>query len=170
MLIRRLPATVILKGGLTEILAPERLALLVVSRKIGEKLLIGDSVAITVVKVAGGGVRLGVEAPPEMAVTRQELAEQIEERATPRRAGRGGPLKRAYFRHLVADVCLLGGPRLDLHAWRTDVDRRRRTVATQRAVCLDESDKSGQLIPETPAHLAGLRTGRRPTPRVCLLG
>lgn len=52
--------------------------MLVVSRKAGERLLIGDSIAVTVVKVAGGGVRLGVEAPPELAVMREELAEQIE--------------------------------------------------------------------------------------------
>jgi carbon storage regulator len=47
---------------------------LVVSRKMGERILIGDKIAITVVKVAGGAVRLGVEAPAEMAVMREELA------------------------------------------------------------------------------------------------
>ena len=51
--------------------------MLVVTRKVGERLLIGDSIAVTVVKVGAGGVRIGVEAPPEMAITREELAEQI---------------------------------------------------------------------------------------------
>jgi carbon storage regulator len=51
---------------------------LVVSRKMGERILIGDKIAITVVKVAGGAVRLGVEAPAEMAVMREELALEIQ--------------------------------------------------------------------------------------------
>jgi carbon storage regulator len=51
---------------------------LVVSRKIGERLLIGDKIAITIVKVAGGAVRLGVEAPAELAVMREELALEIQ--------------------------------------------------------------------------------------------
>jgi carbon storage regulator len=50
---------------------------LVVSRKVGERILIGDKIAITVVKVSGGGVRIGVEAPAELAVMREELAEEI---------------------------------------------------------------------------------------------
>jgi carbon storage regulator len=51
---------------------------LVVSRKIGERLLIGDKIAITIVKVAGGAVRLGVEAPPELPIMREELALEIQ--------------------------------------------------------------------------------------------
>ena len=51
--------------------------MLVVSRKIGERLLIGDKIAITIVKVAGGAVRLGVEAPPELPIMREELALEI---------------------------------------------------------------------------------------------
>ena len=50
---------------------------LVVSRKPGERILIGEKIAITVVKVAGGAVRLGIEAPPELAVMREELALEI---------------------------------------------------------------------------------------------
>jgi carbon storage regulator len=52
---------------------------LVVSRKIGERILIGDKVAVTVVKIGNGGVRIGIEAPPEMAIMREELAQQIEQ-------------------------------------------------------------------------------------------
>lgn len=51
--------------------------MLVVTRKIGERILIGDKIAITVVKVASGAVRIGVDAPPEMAVMREELAAEI---------------------------------------------------------------------------------------------
>jgi len=51
--------------------------LLVVSRKIGERVLIGEKITITVVKVSSGAVRIGIEAPPELAVMREELAEEI---------------------------------------------------------------------------------------------
>ncbi len=51
--------------------------MLVLARKVGERLLIGDQVVVTVVKAGPGGVRLGIEAPAEMAVVREELAQQI---------------------------------------------------------------------------------------------
>lgn len=51
--------------------------MLVVSRKVGERILIGDRIVVTVVKVGSGGVRIGIEAPKEMAVVREELAEQL---------------------------------------------------------------------------------------------
>jgi carbon storage regulator len=47
---------------------------LVLTRKVGERILIGDNIAVTVVKLTSGGVRIGVEAPPELAVVREELA------------------------------------------------------------------------------------------------
>ena len=53
--------------------------MLVLSRKVGERILIGRDIAITVVRVTGGGVRLGIEAPPELPVVREELAKAIEE-------------------------------------------------------------------------------------------
>jgi len=52
---------------------------LVVSRKVGQRILIGDKIVVTVVKVSGSGVRIGVEAPPEMAIIREELAERLRE-------------------------------------------------------------------------------------------
>ena len=53
--------------------------MLVLSRKVGERILIGPDIAVTVVRVAGGGVRLGIEAPPELPVVREELAQAIQE-------------------------------------------------------------------------------------------
>ena len=52
--------------------------MLVLSRKVGERIWIGDQIAVTVVRITGGGVRLGIEAPPEMAVVREELKNKIE--------------------------------------------------------------------------------------------
>lgn len=47
--------------------------MLVLSRKVGERIRIGDNVTITVVRITGGGVRLGIEAPTELPVVREEL-------------------------------------------------------------------------------------------------
>lgn len=53
--------------------------MLVLSRKVGERLLIGDQIAITVVRIQGGGVRIGIEAPPHLAVIREELKAALDE-------------------------------------------------------------------------------------------
>lgn len=47
--------------------------MLVLSRKVGERILIGDNIAITIVRVAQGTVRIGVEAPEELNVVREEV-------------------------------------------------------------------------------------------------
>lgn len=49
-------------------------AMLVLSRKPGERILIGNDIVVTVVRFQGGTVRLGIEAPREFAVIREELA------------------------------------------------------------------------------------------------
>lgn len=51
--------------------------MLVLSRKIGERILIGDKISVTVVKIGHGGVRIGIQAPPELPVVREELAEEL---------------------------------------------------------------------------------------------
>lgn len=55
--------------------------MLVLSRKAGERIQIGPDIAITVVKLNSGGVRLGIEAPPELAVIRGELADEMKAQA-----------------------------------------------------------------------------------------
>src|SRR6476661_6887886 len=47
--------------------------MLVLTRKLMEKLFIGDDICVTVVRLEGGQVRLGIEAPREIAVVRAEL-------------------------------------------------------------------------------------------------
>jgi carbon storage regulator len=54
--------------------------MLVLSRKIGERILIGDQIAITVVRIASGGVRIGVDAPRELRVIREELKAELDEK------------------------------------------------------------------------------------------
>jgi carbon storage regulator len=48
--------------------------MLVLSRKIGEKILIGDNIVLTVVKIDRNQIRLGIEAPHEIQVYREEIA------------------------------------------------------------------------------------------------
>jgi carbon storage regulator len=47
--------------------------MLVLSRKISERIRIGDSIVLTVVKIQGSIVRLGIEAPAEVHIARDEL-------------------------------------------------------------------------------------------------
>jgi carbon storage regulator len=49
--------------------------MLVLTRKLMEKLYIGDDVCVTVVRLEGGQVRLGIDAPREVAVVRAELVD-----------------------------------------------------------------------------------------------
>jgi carbon storage regulator len=47
--------------------------MLVLSRKETQRIKVGDSIVVTVVRVAGDRVRLGIEAPPGVIVLREEL-------------------------------------------------------------------------------------------------
>lgn len=47
--------------------------MLVLSRRQSERIRLGDSIVVTVVRVTGDKVRLGIEAPPDVVVLREEL-------------------------------------------------------------------------------------------------
>jgi carbon storage regulator len=49
--------------------------MLVLSRKVGEQLLIGDSIVVTVVRIGPHDVRIGIEAPADVDIVRTELIE-----------------------------------------------------------------------------------------------
>jgi len=48
--------------------------MLVLSRKLGEKIVIGDNVVITIVKIDRNQIRIGIEAPQDIPVYREEIA------------------------------------------------------------------------------------------------
>ena len=55
--------------------------MLVLSRKIGERILIGDNIAVTVVRISQGIVRIGIEAPRDMSVVREEVVVHTDEKS-----------------------------------------------------------------------------------------
>lgn len=58
---------------------------LVLTRKPGEEILIGERITVTVCDIAGGKVRLGIDAPADVPIARREVADRIRQQG-PRRA------------------------------------------------------------------------------------
>ena len=52
-------------------------AMLILTRKLGENIRIGDRIKIIILDVKGGQVKLGIDAPPNVAVHREEIYERI---------------------------------------------------------------------------------------------
>ena len=82
--------------------------MLVVSRKPGERLLIGESVEVTVLSVRGDQVSLGVSAPRDVTIHRQELLERIR-----RENQRAAQLRPEDFKALGACLRAQGRPTPD---------------------------------------------------------
>ena len=53
--------------------------MLILTRKVGESVLIGDNISITVLSVRGNQVKLGVQAPKEVSVHREEIYQRIKQ-------------------------------------------------------------------------------------------
>jgi carbon storage regulator len=52
--------------------------MLILTRRVGETLMIGDDVTVTVLGVKGGQVRIGVDAPDSVSVHREEIYKRIQ--------------------------------------------------------------------------------------------
>ncbi|MBS5999441.1 MULTISPECIES: carbon storage regulator CsrA [Haemophilus] len=53
--------------------------MLILTRKVGESVLIGNDISITILSVRGNQVKLGVEAPKEVSVHREEIYQRIKQ-------------------------------------------------------------------------------------------
>ena len=52
--------------------------MLIITRKKGESLMIGDDIEITISKIEDGSVKIGIKAPMDVTILRKELYEQVE--------------------------------------------------------------------------------------------
>jgi carbon storage regulator len=51
--------------------------MLILTRKLGERITIGDDISVTLLEIKGSQVRLGIEAPKGISIYRQEIYERI---------------------------------------------------------------------------------------------
>lgn len=70
--------------------------MLVVSRKQNERIVVGGSVVVTVVRISGDKVRIGIEAPADVRVIRDEIAEEGEHFGVVVGDGASGNLRRSF--------------------------------------------------------------------------
>lgn len=79
--------------------------MLVLTRRVDESIAIGDSITVTVLAVEGDRVKLGITAPREVLILRQEVADAVKEQTRLQELLAGGPEPESFeaLRKLLAD-------------------------------------------------------------------
>lgn len=54
--------------------------MLILTRKVGEALKIGDDITIMITAIGGGQVKIGIEAPPDVPVNREEIYQRLKQK------------------------------------------------------------------------------------------
>ena len=112
--------------------------MLVLSRRVGERLMIGDDIVVTILEVRSDGVRLGIDAPRSIAVNRAEVLEAVKE----------------------ANVAAIAATDAAVETLRRLIPARRRPAALK--VVAPEPEPTFPPAPEPPAPAAAKVT--QPTP------
>ncbi|HJL60564.1 MAG TPA: carbon storage regulator CsrA [Pseudomonadales bacterium] len=61
--------------------------MLILTRRVGETLMIGDEVTVTILGISGNQIRIGVNAPKEIAVHREEIYRRIQAKGDDQKNG-----------------------------------------------------------------------------------
>jgi carbon storage regulator len=59
--------------------------MLILTRRVGETVMIGDNIAVAVISVKGTQIRIGIDAPKDVAIHRKEIYERIQREPPPAR-------------------------------------------------------------------------------------
>jgi carbon storage regulator len=92
--------------------------MLILGRKVGDSILIGDGIRVVVLAADRGGVRLGIEAPSSVTILREEIVHDITDEN--KRAGAAGVAGGQEWLQVI------GGPRPDAPSTSADATPRRR--------------------------------------------
>lgn len=77
--------------------------MLIITRRPGEKIVLGDDVTITVMEVSGQTVRLGIDAPKELPIYREEIWAAVKQENEAAARADAGPLPRLPGRPRASD-------------------------------------------------------------------